>query len=171
MKRLLIAAVLAAILPRVASAHFIDGYIGDCSANTATTCTELTATGYARQPVYFTPPVKGVVPLGYRFGFPPGVGGSITARAIYDAPTGGNLLMVLPLAAAYTIPSSGDAVDVGGIKLTFTALAALQFGEGYVGNIAASAALGTTQDGSAFVAARTLTILRDFLFPGTLTPS
>jgi hypothetical protein len=175
MKRFLFAVValacLALGLPAVAEAHFVDGFLADCSAVTATTCTELTGTGYARQPIFFNSPTKGIASLGTPYYFPASVGGTIAGRAVYDAPTGGNLLFIMPLATPFVIPSNGDTGDVGSIKVTFTAFVPFQYGETFIGTAASGATLGTTSDGSTVTSGHTLTFLRGLLLPGTLAPT
>jgi hypothetical protein len=148
-----------------ADAHFVDGYIALCGAVGTGTCTELSASGYARQPVYFTAPVKGVSPLGNPVSFQ--IAATIAGRAIYDAPTGGNLIMVMPVAA--TITSPGVNYDVGAIKLTFTALAPYQFGETYIGKVAATTAMGTTSDGTTLTSGVALDFFRGEVLPQGFT--
>jgi hypothetical protein len=157
------------VLP--ASAHFIDGFLAQCTAVGTGTCTETTAAGYLRQPVYFTTPVRGVAPLGTAFTFGPAGVGTFAGRAIYDAPTGGNLLFVLPFAAPLVAPSPGDHLDVGAMKLTFTALVPYLLGETYLGTAAAAAAVGFTSDGSVISTGHTVTFLRGTVLPGTLAPT
>jgi hypothetical protein len=166
MKRIFAAALLAGtVMSGAAQAHFIDGYLGLCSAVGTGTCTELTSAGYARQPVYFTPPVKGVSPLGNPVTF--SLATPIAGRAIYDAPTGGNLLMVMPVVT--TITASGVTYDVGALKLTLTALIPYQFGEAYVGKVAATTAFGTTTDGNVLTSGVALDIVRGDVLPQGFT--
>jgi hypothetical protein len=148
--------LLAVSGARAADAHFIDGYMALCSAVGSGTCTELTVTGYARQPAFFSAPVKGVSPLGTPVTF--GIATAIAGRAIYDAPTGGNLLMVLPVST--TLNALGVTNDVGSIKLTLTALVPYQYGETYVGKVAANTAFGTTSDGGTLTSGVALDIFR-----------
>ena len=160
-------AVLCLILlsPLRASAHFIDGYLAECTAVAAGQCTEVTATGYARQPVFFNNAVKGVAPLGSSFFFGPASAGTIAGRAIFDAPTGGNLVLVLPLATPLVIGTQGDNGDVGALKPTFTALVNLQAGELLNTTMLAGSTIGTTLDGSAITAGVNLTLFRGILSP------
>lgn len=136
---------------------FIEGYLALCSAVQTGTATELSGvTGYARQSIAFGEPVDGVTfsTVPYTFGmgvrwinngqqlFPTPAG-----RAIYDAPTGGNLLLVLPFATPYArgrLP--WDAGDVGHLRLFFTALQGTHRGEAYTGRIAAGAMAGLCSD-------------------------
>ena len=159
MKRGLVglAAVVAAAVLSAMPAHalFISGFLAQCTAVASGSCTEQTATGYARQPIAFgnianvvanssaTASVAQAVP----YSFAQGVSGSIAGHAIYDAPSGGNLLAVLPYAGSYTIPSYGDRGDVG--SLSFTVPAA----NGYPPNglnttYQAGGTIGATPDGS-----------------------
>ena len=173
-KRYLLAVLFVAISlvfePLLAEAHFIDGYIADCSATTSTTCTEFTATGYSRQPMFFNAPTSGVTRNAAPFSFSPLVTGVVAGRAIYDAPSGGTLLLIIPLAAPLTITGGGDHQDVGTITLTFTAMVPLYYSESYIGTAAAGSTLGSTADGSTLTNSHDLTFLRGIMLPGTITP-
>lgn len=128
--------------------NFISGFLGLCTVVGAGTASEVSASGYARQPIAFAMPVSGVSVnvRPWDFGLvnesPPIVG-----RAVYDAPTGGNLLLVLPHAAARA-PSGGstDRGDGGDITLNITAFASYPDGGAFNGNFAAGASLGICYD-------------------------
>ena len=136
---------------------FIDGYLALCSTVGAGTATELAVPGYARQPIAFGEPEDGVCfsTVPYTFGqavrwmnngqqlFPAPVG-----RAIYDAPTGGRLLLVLPFPQPFApgrLP--WDAGDPGHLRLFFTALQQTHRGAAYTGQIPAGAMAGLCNDG------------------------
>ena len=76
---------------------FIDAYLALCSAVSPGAATELMVPGYARQPIGFNDPVDGVTVSAVPYAFGMTVRGAV-GRAIYDAPTGGNLLLVCPFA-------------------------------------------------------------------------
>ena len=171
MKRLFAAALLACTaMSGAAQAHFIDGYLAECSAVAAGSCTEFATAGYARQPVFFNATAKGATSIATPYTFGGGFSGTVVGRAIYDAPTGGNLLLVMPLATPLVTSQPGDAADVGSIKLNFTVLANYQYGEAYSGAAAAAAVLGTTGDGSALTAGVALYYYRGILSPQTTFP-
>ncbi len=127
---------------------FIDAYLALVTAAGAGTATEVTLPGYNRQPISFGQPVNGICFSATAFSFgqafmPNGVVG----RAIYDAPTGGNLLLVLP----FPIPLAGtrlprDSGDQNFLRLAFSALTGVMTGAAYTGRIAADAAAGLTSD-------------------------
>ncbi len=158
MKRSLVglAAVALLSLASAVPAHalFISGFLAQCTAVATGSCTEQTASGYARQPIVFsaisnatnsttTASVSQAMP----YSFAQTVGGSIAGHAIYDAPTGGNLLAVLPYAASTTIPSIGDRGDVG--SLGFTVPTAVGYPAAGLNTIyQAGATIGATPDGS-----------------------
>lgn len=149
MKRLITFALLLGMLlfPALARADFVAGYLADCSAVTATTCTEFTSTGYGRQLIRFSDPVNGVTVNRNTYSFGNGAVGTLAGRAIYDAPTGGNLMLVWPIAVPFAV--SIDQGDAGAIQLIITALAAVPNASNF--NIAypvGSGAIGTTPDGS-----------------------
>jgi hypothetical protein len=158
---LMVAAMLAA--PMAAHATMFDGYLADCSAITATSCTELSSAGYARQPISFGDAVKGVSRNTVPYSFGSTGSGSIVGRALFDAPTGGNLVAVIPLATAITAPPV-DQADSGTITLNVAALAAYQVGRSYSGTIAAGATIGTSGDGSTVTAG-----IKDAIRQGYLT--
>jgi hypothetical protein len=100
---------------------FIDGYLALATAVSAGAATEFSGGGYARQPIAF--------------------------GAVYDAPTGGNLLLVLP----YPTPiASGrlpwDAGEAGHLRLFFTALGSIHRGASYTGRITSGAMAGLCSD-------------------------
>lgn len=126
---------------------FIDGYLCLCSAVGAGTATELTAAGYARQPIAFGEPVDGVTVSTLPYSFGMGLRAGPLGRAIYDAPTGGNLLLVLPHPTPYApgrLP--WDAGELGHLRLFFTALQSTHRGGAYTGRIAAGAMAGMCSD-------------------------
>ena len=153
MKRLfsaLLVAGAALCATTSAQARIFDGWLGDCVAVTATSCTEVTTAGYARQAVSMSGLSGGVVVNTNSITFPQvGTGNAVLAgRAVYDAPTGGNLVLVLPVATAYSVPTIGDRLDTGAVKFTIA---------GYTGTVSADVisaawqagtAIGTTTDGS-----------------------
>ena len=83
----------------------------------------------------------------YTFGSP-GLSGPIAGRAIYDAPSGGNLLLVLPHATPRAIPGAGpaDAGGAGYLSLVITAMQSYPDGTAYSGSISAGAVIGTCYD-------------------------
>lgn len=168
MKRHLLGCAAAALLCGVAAvpahADLLVGYLGECSAVTATTCTEPTAAGYARQPIIFNTPTFGKSVNSIPFSYASVTIGTIAGRALYDAPTGGNLLVVMPLASPLAVPSQGDRGDVGSLSLTVTALVGAFNGSFSQAAVASAAAVGTTQDGSSATAATALTITRGQLY-------
>ena len=174
MKRILVtAAALCGLLASAPLAHadLFVGWLADCTAVTATTCTELTATGYARQPVVFNVPAFGKSVNTAPYSFAQTVTGTIAGRALYDAATGGNLDVVMPLATPLAIVSPpGDRGDVAALSLTVTALAGAPNGSFSQAAVASGAAVGTTQDGSTATAGSALTITRGQLYKaGTVT--
>jgi hypothetical protein len=127
---------------------FIDGYLGLLTAISGTTVTECSQAGYARQPIAFGDPVDGIAFSAIPFTFGMGLKGTgAVGRGIYDAPTGGNLLLILP----YPTPlASGrlpwDAGEAGHLRLFFTALASTHRGGAFTGRIAAAAMAGLCSD-------------------------
>ena len=137
-----------------ARAMLLSGFLGQCSATATGSCTEVAATGYARQPVSFSnlssSTASSVVTayslLASPYSFAQSLTGAIMGHAVYDALTGGNLIAVIPYAAAYT-PSTGDHGDVG--SLSFTVAAASGFpADGLNLTYQAAAPIGVTPDGS-----------------------
>jgi hypothetical protein len=127
--------------------NFVAGFLGLCSAVGVGTATEIVASGYARQAISFGNAVSGVSvsTRGYDFGMVAGV--PIVGRAIFNAPTGGNLLLVLPHAAP-RLPQGGsiDRGAAGYISLIVTSLAAYPDGSAFSGAFAAGASLGLCYD-------------------------
>ncbi len=170
MKRLsaLIAALgLLALAPAAHAALFV-GWLAECTATTTTTCTELTGTGYARQPIILSTPAfgKAVNQNPYSFAST----GTIAGRALYDAATGGNLAAVMPLAAAQVISQPGDRGDVGSLSLTVNALVGVPNGSFSQAAVASGAVIGPSQDGTNATAGSALTITRGELYKaGTIT--
>ena len=128
---------------------FIDGFLALCSTVGTGVCTEPTVAGYSRQPISFSASIKGVAVSSVPFTFRPTTtaSGSFAGRAIYDAPTGGNLLLVLPFPSART-PSgrATDAGDVGYVRLLFDALATYPTGDAFSGTFALGATVGQWYD-------------------------
>jgi len=128
---------------------FIDGFLALCPTIGPGVCTEPTAAGYLRQPISFARSVNGVSVSSIPFSFGTAISsvGPFAGRAIFDAPTAGNLLMVLPFptprAPGGRIPDSGD---VAAIRLLFDALAAYPNGDAFSGTFAAGATIGQTYD-------------------------
>ncbi len=126
---------------------FISGYLGLVSAIGTGTVTELTTAGYARQPIQFSIPKAGVcvnsVPYNFGRSVRPGVG-----RAIWDAPSGGNLLLLLPLTSpAPAARPNWDQQDVGGLRLVFTALTSYLDGTSFNAALASPSQIcGTCND-------------------------
>ncbi len=125
---------------------FIDGYLGLLSAAGVGTATELVAPGYARQPISFNDPVNGVCVNTIAYAFGQRVTGAI-GRAIYDAPTGGNLLLVMP----HPTPIAPgrlrwDAGEAGHLRLFLTALQPYLRGASFTGRLAAASLIGATSD-------------------------
>ncbi len=153
----------ALLLGHPVDAKTIDGWLGQCAAVTALTCTEPTAPGYARQPVSFATLGKGLTVNATPFTFGQAPLPVVAGRAIFDAPTGGHVLVVLPLAAPYTVPANGDQADVGGLRFTFAALATYTAAEAFTGSFASGAVLGATPDGSTVTAGTNETMTRGVL--------
>ena len=151
------------LLARSAEAKTIDGWLAECVVVGAGSCAEQTARAYARQPISFSTLGSGVTVAANPYTFGQAVSGTIAGRAIYDAPTGGHLLVVLPVATPYAIPSQGDVGDVGALRFTMTALAAYPRAEAYTGFFPAGATLGTTQDGSTVTTGTNESITRGVL--------
>ncbi|MBV8524979.1 MAG: hypothetical protein JOY71_23145 [Acetobacteraceae bacterium] len=127
---------------------FINGFLALASSVSTGICSDVTTTGYNRQPISFAVPRNGVCtnsrPWNFGFCKP----GPLAGRAIYDQPTGGNLLLVMPFFTARPTPGGGpaDAGDVGDIVLTFTALQGLLEGDAFSGSLAAASVVGTVYD-------------------------
>ncbi len=128
---------------------FIDGFLGLLSAAGTGTATEVVTTGYQRQPISFSTPRSGrsVSSMPFGFGFL-GRTGTIFGRAVFDAPTGGRLLLVLPVATPRPFPLGGptDAAEAGHIHLQFDALAQFPAGDAFTGGLAAGTMVGTVFD-------------------------
>ena len=130
---------------------FIDGYLALCSAVGAGTATEITGANYRRQPIAFTLPRFGVAMNAdaYTFGDTAAAVGTLLAgRAIYDAPTGGNLLLVLPFHTSRPAGWCGasDANEGTALRLLFDGLYTLKSGAAFSGTFAAGATLGSCYD-------------------------
>lgn len=81
----------------------------------------------------------------YSFGNP-ALSGPIAGRAVFDAPIGGNLLLVMPRATPPTPGGALDSGEAGFLSLTFTALQAYPDASAFSGSFAAGAVLGTCYD-------------------------
>ena len=126
---------------------FIDGYLALATAIAGASVTECTLAGYARQPISFNDPTDGIAFSANAFSFGQALRAGAVGRAIYDAPTGGNLLLVLP----FPVPlATGrlpwDAGEAGHLRLFFTALQQIHRGAAYTGRIAAGAMAGLCSD-------------------------
>lgn len=126
---------------------FIDGYLALATAVSAGGATEFSGSGYARQPIAFGDPVDGVAFSAVPYSFGMALRAFPAGRAIYDAPTGGNLLLVLPFptpTATGRLP--WDAGEAGHLRLFFTALQQSHRGAAYTGRIAAGGMAGLCSD-------------------------
>ena len=112
----------------------------------------MTGSSYGRQPIAFADArgSTGVVVNRVPYSFGNGTGGSVAGHAVYDAPTGGNLLLVIPLASTFS-PPPADQGDVGALSITVTNLA-VAVPATYSGTYAAGGTVGTTPDGSTVTA-------------------
>lgn len=99
------------------AAVYVALYTSDPTADN--TGTEVSGGGYARQQVTFGAPTDGVVSNTADINFPVATAdwGTITHAAIFDAATGGNMLIYGPLNAAKTI-SAGDQYRIPAGQLT-----------------------------------------------------
>ena len=132
-----------------AQARFIDGFLAQCSTVGPGTCTEIVSAAYARQSVGFATPTSGRSVNATPFTFGSNGVPSIAGHAVYDAPTGGNLLLVLPLASPAAFGNGVvDAGDVGTLAVIYTGLSGVGDGSAFVGDFAAASVLGTSIDGS-----------------------
>lgn len=126
---------------------FIDGFLALCTSVSVGACVELTGAGYNRQPIAFGEPLNGVTVNCIPFSFganlrPSGLAG----RAIFDAPTGGNLLMVMPFPAGHAQGTLWDSGDVGFLRLAFAALAGIARGQSATLRLAAGSVIGSCND-------------------------
>ena len=175
-KKLLAAVALFGLFTCAAQAQaaFIAGFLAQCTAVGTGTCTEQTATGYARQPIAFSNlQAGGVISQATPYTFAQTVGGSIAGHAIYDALTGGNLIAVIPYAASYAIPSGGDRGDVGSIKVTVASAAGYN-PDGFNAVFQTGATLGATvADGSTVSTGMALVVQhgQGFPFYGSVDPT
>ena len=152
------AAALA--LPGTAHANFLEGYLAECSAVTSTSCTEVTGSSYGRQPIAFAD-ARAAPALSSTAVAVPRLRqrhrGRLAGHAVYDAPSGGNLLLVIPLASTFSPPP--DQGDVGALSITVTNLA-IAVPATYSGTYAAGGTVGTTPDGSTVTAGIAAAITR-----------
>jgi hypothetical protein len=115
---------------------FINGFLALGTSPSAGAFTEASnsggTTGYARQPISFGKAVKGVCYNAIPWTFGQGPRG-FTCRAIYDAPTGGNLTMIMPFPtplAAGRLPWDFGDPD----------------GDAFTGTLAAASVIGVCND-------------------------
>ena len=156
--------VAAGLLSQPARANLFVGYLSECLAVTATTCTENTGGSYARQPIIFTVPAFGKVVNSIPYAFAVAAGSSIAGHALYAAPTGGSPLLIMPLATPLALAQPGDRGDVGALSFTVTAINAAFNGSFSHATITAGATVGPTQDGSNATAASPLTITQGEMY-------
>ena len=158
------------LLAQAAEARTIDGWLGECQVTGTGACTEPATPGYARQPISFSTLGAGLTVNAQPYTFGQGVTGTIAGRAVYDAPTGGRLLLVLPSAAPIAIPSQGDRGDVGALRFTLAPLAGYSRVDAFSGSFALGSILGNTPDGSTVTAGTNETITRGVLAanPGSI---
>ena len=126
---------------------FIDGYLALATAATAGAITECALSGYARQPISFSEPVDGIAFSSTPYSFGMAIRAGAVGRAIHDAPSGGNLLLVMP----FPTPLAGarlpwDSGEAGHLRLLFSALQQSHRGAAFTGRIAAGAAAGLCSD-------------------------
>jgi hypothetical protein len=147
---LFLAALVAVATPVVARAGVFDGYLAECTAVTATTCTEIATTGYNRQAITFNGLAGGLVTSGNYYSFSQsGTGGAtIAGRAVYDAATGGNLLAVIPVATSVVLPTYGDRGSPGSLQFTLTGYSGVYSADAISANWLAGTTIGTAPDGS-----------------------
>ena len=126
---------------------FVSGFLALASACSPGACIEQVGGVYARQPISFSEPVRGrsVSTVPYTFGNP-AISGPIAGRAIFDAPVGGNLLLVMPRATPPYVGGPVDEGEAGFLSLIFTALQAYPDAAAFSGSFAAGAVLGTCYD-------------------------
>lgn len=126
---------------------FVAGFLALVSAINGAAVTECTSLGYARQPINFGNPKFGVCVNAQPWSFGAAPSGTFAGRAIFDAPTGGNLLMILPFSSARPISGSpGDGGDVGAIALNLSLLSSYADGSAYSAEWLADFAPGITYD-------------------------
>ncbi|MDT7952385.1 MAG: hypothetical protein RQ966_12855 [Acetobacteraceae bacterium] len=127
---------------------FIDGYLAACSAVGLGTCTEMTGAGYTRAAMRFSDPVDGTCVNAGAWSFGQSLTAQIAGRAIFDAPTGGNLLLVMPLSTPRALATLGpqDNGGPGDLTLVFSALEGWANGAAFSGTLAAGAAVGICYD-------------------------
>ena len=140
---------------------FIDGFIALAATIGTGTCTEVTAPGYNREPISFGTPMDATAFNTTPWSFGALLPGIVAGLAIYDAPTGGNLLLVMPFSARRTyLPGFSPRVgDSGTLRLRFSAMAGFHNGAAYSGTVAAGAVVGAWWDD--------IELIGDFTVPGT----
>ena len=101
---------------------FFTGYLAQGTGGVSG-FTENTATGYARQPVTMSSLVNGNCSLAAPVVTTAQAATTVTQRALYDAQTGGNLIMWWSLSSPPTIQIGGvDQLKTGALSHTFPAL-------------------------------------------------
>ena len=133
---------------------FVDGFLSLCSAAGSGAVTEM---GLSRQPISFAL-TEARHPLTLAAGiarstrpvqFPAaGITGPAAGFGLFDSPTGGDLLLALPLYAPRPPSGGGWAyqADVGDLWLSIAALASNPLPESFSGTFAAGATLGSFFD-------------------------
>ena len=125
---------------------FINGFLAVGVPTGLGAFTEFSGPGYARQPISFGEAVDGVSYNSCAYTFCMTVRG-FSGRAIYDAPSGGNLLLVMPFPTPFAqgrLP--WDAADAGTIRLVFTALQPYHQGAAYSGSFPPATVIGSAND-------------------------
>ena len=136
---------------RAQTIPFASGWLAECTAIGPGTCTEQTAAGYARQPMTIALTKGGLLVRSLPFAYASAVQGPIAGRALYDAPNGGNLILVSPLPAGYVIPvTGGDREDVGSGGIALTGQSALIDPTAFSGVFAPAATIGTNANGTVY---------------------
>ena len=137
---------------------FIDGYLALATAVGAGSITECALTGYARQPISFGEPQDGIAFSANPYTFGQAVRSGAVGRAIFDAPSAGNLLLVMPFPtpiARDRLP--WDSGETSHIRLFFTALQQSHRGAAYTGRIAAAAMAGLCSDANDIISRNDIT--------------
>lgn len=147
---------------------YVDAYVGLCTAAGTGTATELIGSGYQRQSIAFnviSPYLAGVgsaramtgravnaTSITFQGGSAP-AGTVLAGRAIYDAPTAGNLLLVLPFGSGpRTVAPSGPVDFIDATQIT---LEGASFTQAFSGQFIAGATLGTCYDAKDIIGPRT----------------
>jgi hypothetical protein len=146
---------------------FIDGFLSICSAAGSGAVTEMGS--QPRQPISFSLPefrhpitgAYGVSRNTTRVSFTYSVTGLVACFGLFDAPTGGNLLLALPLYAPRGPIGGGRSyvADVGDLNISIEAMATNPNAGSYSGAVAADAQLGEFWD------------IAQIIGPGSTTPA